>query len=834
MSAQEQVEKQSNEQSKAAGKELPSRAKIVVIGGGVGGTSVAYHLAQLGEKDVVLVDRSDLTSGSTFHSAGLVGQLRADPTLTKMNMYSVELYRKLEKSQTPASWRECGSIKIASSKERMDEIRRQIGWAKTFGLDLVEISTKQAQELFPLLDPTDVVGGCYMASDGQVDPSQLTQAMAAGARAGGVKIFTHTRVLAINTQRNRIKSVTTDRGVIECEIVVNCGGMYAAEIGRLVDVRIPIVPMSHQYLITENFLPDDAKFLPSLRDPDNLIYFRQEVKGLVMGGYERNSKPFTASYEAYDQIPKDFNSKLLPEEWDRFEEIATNAAKRVPKMSEVGLKNFINGPEGFTPDNEFCLGETTVGGFYVAAGFCAHGIAGAGGIGKVVAEWVVAGEPTMDLWHMDIKRFADAYKSPRFTLSRVTENYEAYYDIHYPLEERVSARGENKSPIYDWHKQNHAVFGEKASWERVNYYHNPSERLDDSLRPFGWVGKNWHPAVALEHHATRNQAGLFDESSFAKIKVSGARAGEFLNQVCAANVVKGVGKTTYTQALNKKGGIESDYTITQIGESEFLIITGTAFLNHDKGWLEKQVRELNFEQVEIVDITKDLACFGIWGPAARVILQSITDADLSNESFGFMNSKIIKVAGVELRATRITYVGELGRELYIPRDNALKVWLELITAGKAHGLRVCGYRAIESLRLEKGYRAWAGEINSETNPYEAGLGFAVSTKKDNFIGKAALDKVKDKISRKLTAITFDDIKQVAMGNEPIFINNQVVGRVKSAGQGYTINKAIAYAYLPVEHANVGTTIEVEMFGIKSKATIAAEPLFDPKGERIKS
>jgi len=718
-------------------KQLPSRAKIVIIGGGVGGTSVAYHLAQLGEKDVVLVDRSDLTSGSTFHSAGLVGQLRADPTLTKMNMYSVELYRKLEQSQTPASWRECGSIKIASSKERMAEIRRQIGWAKTFGLDLVEISTKQAQELFPLLDPTDVVGGCYMASDGQVDPSQLTQAMAAGARSGGVKIFTHTRVLAINTQRNRIKSVSTDKGVIECEIVINCGGMYASEIGRLVDVRIPVIPMSHQYLITENFLPDDAKFLPSLRDPDNLIYFRQEVKGLVMGGYERNSKPFTASYDAYDQIPADFNSKLLPEEWDRFEEIATNAAKRVPKMSEVGLKNFINGPEGFTPDNEFCLGETTVGGFYVAAGFCAHGIAGAGGIGKVVAEWVVAGEPTMDLWHMDIKRFADAYKSPRFTLERVTENYEAYYDIHYPLEERMSARGESKSPIYDWHKENHAIFGEKAAWERVNYYHNPTEKLDDSLRPQGWVGKNWHPAVSLEHHATRNAAGLFDESSFAKIKVSGARAGEFLNQVCAANVVKGVGKTTYTQALNKKGGIESD-------------------------------------------------------PASRVILQSLTDADLSNDGFAFMNSKEITVAGVALRATRITYVGELGWELYIPRDNALKVWLEIITAGKSHGLRVCGYRAIESLRLEKGYRAWAGEINSETNPYEAGLGFAVSTKKDNFIGKAALDKVKDKLSRKLMAIVFDDI------------------------------------------ANVGSEIEVEMFGIKSKATIAAEPLFDPKGEKIKS
>ena len=817
-----------------ATQELPSRAKIVVIGGGVGGTSVAYHLAQLGEKDVILLERSDLTSGSTFHSAGLVGQLRADPTLTKMNMYSVELYRKLQQSDTPPSWRECGSIKIASSKERMEEIRRQIGWAKTFGLDLQEISTQQAKELFPLMDTTDVVGGCYMASDGQVDPSQLTQAMAAGARGGGVKIFTHTRVLAINSEKNQIKSITTDKGEIECEIVVNCGGMFAAEIGRLVKVRVPIIPMSHQYLITENFLSDDAKFLPSLRDPDNLIYFRQEVKGLVMGGYERNSKPFTASSSSYDQIPADFNSKLLPEEWDRFEEIATNAAKRVPKMSEVGLKNFINGPEGFTPDNEFCLGETSVGGFYVAAGFCAHGIAGAGGIGKVVAEWIVGGEPSMDLWHMDIKRFSEAYNSPKFTLARVTENYEAYYDIHYPGEERQSAREENKSPIYQWHKDNGAVFGEKAAWERVNYYLNPNEKLDESLKPNGWVGKNWHPAVSLEHFATRESAGLFDESSFSKIKITGKKSGEFLNYVCANNVVKGVGRTTYTQALNKKGGIESDYTVTQVADDEFLIITGTAFLNHDKGWLEKVAREGNFEEVEITDITKQLACFGIWGPNARKILQKVTNADLSNQAFGFMHSKIIELGGVNLRATRITYVGELGWELYVPADDALKVWLLILEAGNEFNLRPCGYRAIESLRLEKGYRAWAGEINSETNPFEAGLGFAVAIKKDNFVGKAAVEQLKDNLTRKLSALTFDDIKDVAMGNEPIFVNNSVVGRVKSAGQGYTIKKAIAYAYLPADIAKVGTKVEVEMFGTKKTATIEAEPLFDPQSERIKS
>jgi 4-methylaminobutanoate oxidase (formaldehyde-forming) len=553
-----------------------------------------------------------------------------------------------------------------------------------------------------------------------------------------------------------------------------------------------------------------------------------------MGGYERNSKPFTASSSSYDQIPADFNSKLLPEEWDRFEEIATNAAKRVPKMSEIGLKNFINGPEGFTPDNEFCLGETSVGGFYVAAGFCAHGIAGAGGIGKVVAEWIVGGEPSMDLWHMDIKRFSEAYNSPKFTLARVTENYEAYYDIHYPGEERQSAREENKSPIYQWHKDNGAVFGEKAAWERVNYYLNPNEKLDESLKPNGWVGKNWHPAVSLEHFATRESAGLFDESSFSKIKITGKKSGEFLNYVCANNVVKGVGRTTYTQALNKKGGIESDYTVTQVADDEFLIITGTAFLNHDKGWLEKVAREGNFEEVEITDITKQLACFGIWGPNARKILQKVTNADLSNQAFGFMHSKIIELGGVNLRATRITYVGELGWELYVPADDALKVWLLILEAGNEFNLRPCGYRAIESLRLEKGYRAWAGEINSETNPFEAGLGFAVAMKKDNFVGKQAVERLKDNLNRKLSALTFDDIKDVAMGNEPIFVNNSVVGRVKSAGQGYTIKKAIAYAYLPADIAKVGTKVEVEMFGTKKTATIEAEPLFDPQSERVKS
>ncbi|MEI6294446.1 MAG: FAD-dependent oxidoreductase [Actinomycetes bacterium] len=813
-----------------ANEQVPSRSKIVIIGGGVGGTSVAYHLTQLGESDVILLDRSELTSGSTFHSAGLVGQLRADPTLTKMNMHSVDLYRQLEKSETPPSWVECGSIKLASTPERLEEIRRQIGWAKTFGLDLHEISPKEAQERFPLMELDGVVGACIMESDGQVDPSQLAQALASGARRGGAKIFPHTRVLAIRTKNQRIVGVDTDKGFIECEVVVNCGGIYSAEIGRLVDVRIPIIPMSHQYLITDNFLPAGAPKLPSLRDPDLLIYFRQEVDGLVMGGYERESRPWVTSREKFDDIPANFNGMLLPEEWERFEEIAINSQVRVPKMAEIGIKKFINGPEAFTPDNEFCLGETEVGGFYVAAGFCAHGIAGAGGIGKVMAEWIVGNEPPMDLWHMDIRRFGSSYESPAFTMDRVQENYEQYYDIHYPLEERQTGRPAKTSPVYEWHKEHGAVFGEKASWERVNYYE--THVGDEGNRPYGWAGKNWSAAVQVEHQITRTSAGIFDESSFAKLKITGARAGEFLNLVCSNNVVRGINRTVYTQALNTKGGIESDYTVTQISKDEFLIITGTAFGNHDGGWLRKQRREMAFDDVEITDSTSELAVFGIWGPKAREILQLITTYDLGNENFPFMHSREIEVAGVNLRATRITYVGELGWELYLPIKEGLRVWNALIAAGKPLGAEPCGYRAIESLRLEKGYLAWGSEINTETTPLEAGLGFAVSQKKSAFIGKEAL-LADPHPKRALVVITFDDLKQTPLGNEPIRANGEIIGRIKSGGQGYTIQKGIGYAYLPKEFTTPQSTLEVEFFGEWKIGVVQSSPLFDPEGLRIK-
>jgi len=436
----------------------------------------------------------------------------------------------------------------------------------------------------------------------------------------------------------------------------------------------------------------------------------------------------------------------------------------------------------------------------------------------------------MDLWHMDIKRFGASYESPDFTLQRITENYEEYYDIHYPGEERKSARPKFTSPVYEWHAANGAVFGEKASWERVNYY--ASNTGDEALRPKGWLGKHWSSAVQVEHHATRTAAGLFDESSFAKARISGARAGEFLNFVCANNVVKGVGKTVYTQALNSKAGIESDYTVTQTGENEFMIVTGTAFATHDFGWLEKMRRECNYDNVEITNITRELTCFGIMGPNSRAILQSLTTTDLNHTAFPFMSSQEIDLAGIKVRATRITYVGELGWEIYAPVADGLALWSALVEAGRELGLIPCGYRAIESLRLEKGYRAWAGEINTETNPFEAGLGFAVSLKKENFHGKTATINAKENQKRKLVAITFDDITSVPFGSEPIRIDNKIVGRIKSGGQGYTINKAIAYAYLPLEHSAPGTWVDVEFFGTWHSGLIAEEPLFDAANSKI--
>ena len=803
-------------------RELPDRARVVIVGGGVGGTSIAYHLARLGEADVVLLERDQLTSGSTFHSAGLVGQLRASVSLTRMMMDSVELYRTLD-----CGWVECGGIRLACTPEREQEVLRQVGWAKTFGLPLELISPQEALARFPLMVTDGVRCASFLASDGYLDPALLTNALAEGARAGGCRILTGTRVTAIKVERShdiaRVRGVETERGPIEAEVVVNAGGIFAAEVGRLAAVRVPVVPFAHQYVVTQPFRSrTPGEHLPTVRDPDLLVYFREDGAGLLMGGYERQSAPWALDAQGLDRIPPDFNGRLLGEDWPRFQELAANSTKRVPAMEDVPITRLINGPEAFTPDNEFCLGETEVRGLFVAAGFCAHGLAGAGGVGKLVAEWILAGEPSLDVWQMDVRRFGKQYRSPRYTLARTTEVYETYYDIRYPGHERRAGRPLRTSGVFPWHRERGAAFGEKSGWERVNWYESNSGAGDHSLRPRGWAATHWSPAIGAEHNAARETAALFDESSFAKIEVSGPGSAGFLERLCDNHVARDVGAISYTQMLNRRGGIECDFTVTRVDQDLFQIVTGTAFGGHDLGWISKHMPADG--SVHVFDATAGWACFGLWGPLARAVLGPLTADSLD---FPYMSMREIAVGDVPVRALRVTFVGELGWELYCPTEYGAGLWQALWEEGRSHGVMAGGYRAIDSLRLEKGYRVWGTDVTPDDTPLEAGLGFCVRNDK-TFIGSDALGEPR----KRLRCLVLDDPRSVALGNEPVRVDGGIAGRVTSGGYGYTVQRSIAYAYLPVD-VEIGAAVEVDMFGTWVEGEVVREPLFDPGGERVR-
>ena len=812
---------------------MVEHVRAVIIGGGVGGTSIAFHLTELGWTDVVLVDRAELTSGSTFHSAGLVGQLRSSVTLTRMMMYGSDLYRRLAaETGTDPSWHEVGSLRLASTPERFEELRRQAGWAKTFGLPLELITAAEAQALFPLMSTDGVLGAVYLPTDGWLDPSGLALALAAGARARGAQIRTHTRVVAIGQERGRVTGVTVEhkgeRSEIRADVVVNAGGMFAPEIGRMVGVNVPIIPMAHEYLFTE---PIDGVHpgLPQLRDPDNLVYFREEVGGLCMGGYERHPAPWSL-----DGVPADFNGKLLAPDWPRFAEIMDGAVRRVPAIGDAGINRMITGPEGFTPDNEFILGESEVRGFFVAAGFCAHGIAGAGGIGRQMATWIVDGEPELDLWKMDIRRFGRHYRSQAYTLARTTEVYATYYDIHYPNEERQAGRPLRLSPAYLRLQALDAVFGEKSGWERPNWFASNEDGGLERLRPRGWAGRHWSTAIGVEALATRTAAGLFDETSFAKIEVAGPGARAFLQALCANDIDRAPGTVVYTSMLNRRGGIECDLTVTRITDDRFLLVTGTAFGQHDLGWLRNHLP--GDGSVFLNDITSGRACFGLWGPRARDILATTTADDLSNEGFPYLTARLLTVGSVPAYALRVTYVGELGWELYAHMEFGAALWDTLWEAGRPHGLVAGGYRAIDALRLEKGYRVWSSDITPDETPFEAGLGFAVKLDKGvEFIGREALVAARAAGPRvRLRCLVLDDPRSVCLGNEPVRIDGRVVGRVTSGGYGFAVERSIAYAYLPPERSAIGTRGEVEVFGDWVGFEVAREPLYDPTGERLRS
>ncbi len=808
---------------------MPERVRAVIIGGGVGGCSIAYWLARLGWHDIVLLERAQLTSGSTFHSAGLVGQLRSSKALTTMMMNSVELYRELgAEVDLETGWREVGSLRLASSPERMEELRRQAAWAETFGLPLELISPPAAAELFPPLDTKGVLGAAFLPSDGYLDPSQLTLALAKGARLLGAEIRTETVVTAIDVSSGRVTGVEIEhdgsRSKLLTDVVVNAGGIYAHEIGALAGIHVPLVAMAHQYAITKpSGLPTS---MPTLRDPSLLVYFRGESGGLVAGGYERDPVPW-----GLGGIPRDFNNRLLDGDWDRFAPLYENACRRIPLLSEAEIVKLVNGPEAFTPDGEFILGESAVGGLWVAAGFCAHGIAGSGGMGRLVAQWIATGQPGLDAWHMDSRRFGDQYRSRAYTLERTTEVYATYYDVVYPGHERSAGRPLKLSPIYPRLSSLGAAFGEKSGWERANWFTCNENDGDEGLRPRGWAGREWSPAVGAEHRACRERAALFDQTSFAKMEVFGPGALAALERICANRIDRPPGRVIYTQMLNERGGIECDLTVTRLDAERFRLVTGTATGSHDRAWIEANLPGDGSALIE--DVTSRYACVCLWGPLARDILAPLTESDISSDAFRYLSAAELNVGPVPCLAVRVTFVGELGWELYCPVEYGARLWDTLFEAGGPHGIVAAGYRAIDSLRLEKGYRVWGSDITPVDTPVEAGLSFAVAMDKGDFIGKRALEAARSP-DRLLACLVLDDPRSVVLGEEPVRIAGHTQGRVTSGGFGYSIGRSIAYAYIPVEMASAGQRVEVNLFGDWIGGEVATEPLFDPGNARIRA
>ena len=811
---------------------LPKAARVVIVGGGIVGCSTAYHLAKLGWRDILLLERAKLTSGSTFHAAGLVGQLRSSANITQLLKYSVELYDGLEAETGQATgWKRNGGLRLACNPERMIEIKRQATTAHSFGLEMHILSPREARDLWPLMDARDLVGAAFLPTDGQANPSDITQALAKGARQNGVTIVEDCAVTGIAVRNGRVAGVATASGAVGAEIVVNCAGQWASEVGRLAGVTVPLVSVQHQYMVTEA-IEGVTRDLPTLRDPDRLIYFKEEVGGLVMGGYEPNPIPW-----AEEGIPQGFNFSLLDPDVDHFAQLMEQALVRVPALETAGVKEMINGPESFTPDGNFILGEAPeLRGFYVGAGFNAYGIAGGGGAGKALAEWIVGGEPPMDLWAVDIRRFGRPHRSIEWVRTRTLELYGKHYTMAWPHEEHGSGRPSRVSPLYAALKEQGACFGEKLGWERPNWFARNGEAPRDV---YSYGRQNWFAAVGEEHRAVRERVGLFDQSSFAKFLLVGPDAAAALDWICANRVDKPVGSLTYTQMLNARGGIQCDLTVARLAEDRFYIVTGTGFATHDFTWIERSIPE--GLRASLVDVTSAYATLSLMGPKARDLLSEVTRDDVSNAAFPFGTWRGVTIDGAAVRALRVTYVGELGWELHVPTEQALAVYRRLLEAGAAHGLANAGYRAIESLRLEKGYRAWGSDIGPDHTPLEAGLGWAVKLRHNiPFQGRDALvAQQAAPLKKRLACFTIDDPDVVLLGRETIYRNGERVGWLTSAGWGYSVEKNIGYGYVRSpdgvdDDFLAAGDYELEVVTERLPCRIHAQALYDPGMERVKS
>lgn len=808
--------------------DLPASAKTIIVGGGIIGCSTAYHLAHMGE-EVVMLEKAKLTSGSTWHAAGLVGQLRSNANVTQLLGYSVDLYKRLEAETGLATgWKMNGGLRLACNKERWTEVKRQATTAHSFGLDMQLLSPKEAQDLWPLMQVDDVVGAAFLPTDGQASPSDIAAALAKGARMQGAHIFEDTPVTRIIVEDGSLVGVETPGGAIACERLVLCGGQWTRVLAATIGVSVPLISIQHQYMITEGFgVPGD---LPTLRDPDRLTYYKEEVGGLVMGGYEPNPIPW-----AKDGIPEPFDFQLLESDFDHFEPTMELALGRMPSLETVGVKQLLNGPESFTPDGNFILGEAPeMANVFIGAGFNAFGIASGGGAGMALAEWVAKGRPPYDLWPVDIRRFGAVHRNVSWVRERTLEAYAKHYTMAWPSEEHKSARPTRRSPLYDRLTAAGAVFGEKMGWERPNWFAAPGEPAHD-IYTFG--RPNWTGAVGREHKAAREAAALFDQTSFAKFRLKGRDAVAALGWIAANDIARPVGSLIYTQMLNDRGGIECDLTVARIAKDEFYIVTGTGFATRDFNWIARNI-PAGMDAV-LSDVTDAGSVLSLFGPRARDILGAATGDDISDAALPFGQWRRIRIAGAEVMALRITYVGELGWELHMPVEVAGAVFDALHKAGAAHGLANAGYRAIETLRLEKGYRAWGADIGPDHTPDEAGLGWAVKLKSGaDFRGRAAVEaQQRDGVAKRLATFTAaPDV--ILSGRETIYRDGVRCGWLSSGGYGHTVGKAIGMGYVRdpggVSRDYVlGGSYELEVATRRVPAEVTLAPLYDPKGARVK-
>jgi glycine cleavage system T protein len=820
--------------------ELPRSARAIIIGGGVIGCSVAYHLAKLGWRDVVLLERKQLTSGTTWHAAGLIGQLRATANMTKLARYGAELYANLEAETGIATgFRRVGSISLALTGERLEELKRGASMARAFDVEVEEISVAEAARLHPLTDMTGVLGAIYLPRDGQADPGNVALSMARGATKAGVTILENTKVTGIVTQRGRVGGVVTQGGRIAADVVVNCAGMWGREVGRMAGVHLPLHACEHFYIVSE---PSDAipSGLPVLRVTDECAYYKEDAGKIMLGAFEPNAKPWAVA-----GIPEEFCFDELPADLEHFAPILETATRRVPLLSRLGIRTFFNGPESFTHDNRYMLGETPeVAGFFVACGFNSVGIQSAAGAGKALAEWIVGGAPPFDLWDVDVRRVFPWQSTRSFIVPRVSETLGLLYADHFPYRQFATSRGVRHSPVHAQLAACGAYFGEAAGWERPHWFVSEADAAR-GRRPEAhdtWRRPRWHGYVAAEHMAVRTDVGLFDLSPFGKIRVEGADAEAVLQRLCANDVAVAPGRIVYTQWLNDRGGIEADVTVTRLAEAAFLIVTGAATLRRDLAWLKRHIPDQ--AQCVAVDVTSGEACLAVMGPSARAFLAALTPDDMANASFPFATQRTIELGMAHVRAHRISYVGELGYELYVPSEFAQHVFSVLLEAGQPRQLRPAGLLAMDALRLEKAYRHFGHDISDEDHVLEAGLGFAVSTDKrpgrfGDFIGREAVLRKRDKgLARRLLQFKLADPEGLLFHNEPVVREGRIVGHLTSGGYGHALGVAVGLGYVACRQDEsieelLTSRYEIEVAGRRHQAAATLRSFYDPTGARLR-